>query len=80
MTLHPVAQRTMSGPDILHQIGGLIKVTEDIAEAYHSIKDICRLPEAFQEVNKLLPLVERTLRDAQNPAKKVTSGDDAEAL
>ncbi|KAA8642377.1 hypothetical protein EYZ11_009966 [Aspergillus tanneri] len=70
----------MSGPDISHQIAGLIEVTEGIAEAYDPIKDLRGLPEAFQEVNKLLPLVEQTLRDAKSPAKKFKSDDDAKAL
>lgn len=70
----------MSGPDISHQIEGLIEVTEGIAEAYNPIKDLRGLPEAFQEVNKLLPLVEQTLRDVESPAKKFNSSDEAKAL
>jgi len=70
----------MSGPNISHQIAGLIEVTEGIAEAYDPIKDLRGLPEAFQEVNKLLPLVEQTLRDAKSPAKKFKSSDEAKAL
>lgn len=70
----------MSAPDISRQIVGLIKVTEGIVEAYDSIKDLYSLPEAFQEVNKQLPLVSQTLRDAKGPAKKMKPADDAKAL
>lgn len=70
----------MAGPDISHQIACLIKVTEDIVEAYDPIKDLRGLPEAFQEVNKLLPLVEQTLRGAKIPSKKLKSADDSKAL
>ncbi|KAJ6091638.1 hypothetical protein N7467_003607 [Penicillium canescens] len=70
----------MSGPDISRQIAGLIGVTEDIVEAYNSIKNLCSLPEAFQEVNKRLPLLEQTLRDAEIPAKKLKPTDDTKAL
>ena len=59
---------------------GLTKVTEDIVEAYDSIKDLRSLPEAFQEVNKRLPLVEQTLQDAKTPAEKLKSTDDAKTL
>ena len=65
-----VSRRTMSGPDISRQIAGLIEVTEDIVEAYDSHQRPPCLPEASQEVNKRLPLVEQTLRDAKIPAKK----------
>lgn len=70
----------MANPDISRQIAGLIEVTEDIVEAYGSIKDLSSLPEAFQEVHKRLPLVEQTLRVAKIPAKKLKSADDAKAL
>lgn len=70
----------MSSLDISRQIAGLAKVTEDIGEAYDSIKDLRSLPEAFQEVNKRLPLVEQTLQDAKSPAEKLKSTDDAKAL
>lgn len=70
----------MSGTEISSQIARLVRVTEDIIEAYNAIKDLCGLPEAFQEVNKCLPLVEQTLRDAKIPARKKNSADNAKAL
>ncbi|KAJ5904675.1 uncharacterized protein N7473_001591 [Penicillium subrubescens] len=70
----------MSGPDISHHIAGLIEVVEGIAEAYDPIKDLRGLPEAFQEVNKVLPLMEQTLRDAKSPAKKLKFSKEAKAL
>lgn len=70
----------MSGPNIFRQITSLIEVTEDIIGAFSSIKDLPRLPEAFQEANKRLPLVEQFLQDAKNPAKKLKSAEDARAL
>lgn len=70
----------MSGPDIPRQIINLIQVTKDIIEAFGSIKNISSLPEAFQETNKRLPLVEQTLRYAKNSAKKLKSAEDAQAL
>lgn len=70
----------MSAPDISRQIACLSEVTEDIVEAYDLIKDLRGLPEAFMEVNKQLPLVEQTLRDAKSPAKKLKSADDVKAL
>lgn len=70
----------MSAPDISRQIAGLSEVAEDIVAAYDSIKDLRGLPEAFQEVNKRLPLVEQTLRDAKSPAKKLKSTKDVKAL
>ncbi|OGE46780.1 hypothetical protein PENARI_c112G10059 [Penicillium arizonense] len=70
----------MSGPNISRQIAGLIGVTEDIVEAYDSIKNLSSLPEAFQEVNRRLPLLEQTLRDAESPAKKLKSTDDTQGL
>lgn len=70
----------MSVPDISRQIGGLIDVTEDIVDAYGSIKGLCSLPEAFQEVDKCLPLVEQTLQDAKSRAKRLKSADDTMAL
>lgn len=76
----PSHSRIMSGPDISRQIAGLIGVTEDIVEAYESIKNLCSLPEAFQEVNKQLPLLGQTLRDAKGPAKKLKPADDTKGL
>lgn len=70
----------MSGPNIFRQITSLIEVTEDIMGAFGSIKDLPRLPEAFRETNKRLPLVEQFLQDAKNPAKKLKSTEDARAL
>lgn len=70
----------MSAPDISRQIARLSEVTEDIVAAYDSIKDLRGLPEAFQEVNKRLPLVEQTLRDAKSPAKKLKSTNGVKAL
>lgn len=70
----------MSAPDISRQIACLSEVTEDIVGTYNSIKDLHGLPEAFQEVNKRLPLVEQTLRNAKSPAKKLKSADDVKAL
>jgi hypothetical protein len=70
----------MSGPDISHHIAGLIEVVEGIAEAYDPIKDLRGLPEAFQEVNKVLPLMEKILRDAKSPAKKLKFSNEAKAL
>ena len=66
----------MSVPDISRQIGGLVEVTEDIMDAYGSVKRLCGLPEAFQEVSKCLPLVEQTLQDAKSPAQRLQSADD----
>jgi hypothetical protein len=43
--------------ELLH-IAVLIEAAEGIAEAYDPIKDLRGLPEAFQEVKKLLPLME----------------------
>ena len=63
----------MSVPDISRQIGGLVEVTEDIMDAYGSVKSLCGLPEAF---NKCLPLVEQTLQDAKSPAQRLQSADD----
>ncbi|OJJ52100.1 hypothetical protein ASPSYDRAFT_52505 [Aspergillus sydowii CBS 593.65] len=70
----------MSGPDIFREIISLIEVTEDIIGAFSSIENLPRLPEAFQEANKRLPLVEQILRDAKSPAKKLNSTEDAQAL
>lgn len=70
----------MSGPDIFRQIISLIEVTDDIIGAFSSIENLPSLPEAFQEANKRLPLVEQILRDAKNPAKKLKSAEDAQAL
>ena len=70
----------MSDPEIFHQIIDLIRVTEDIMTAFGSIKDLSRLPEAFQEAIKWLPLVERTLRDAKSPAERLESTEDSRAL
>ena len=70
----------MSHPDISRQIISLIKVTENIMEAYDSIKNISSLPQAFQETNKRLPLVEQTLRNAKSPAKNLKSAEDVQAL
>lgn len=70
----------MSAPDIFRQIGDLIEVTEDIVDAYGSIESLCSLPEAFQEVNKCLPLVEQTLQDAKTPAERLKSADDTMTL
>lgn len=66
----------MSASDISRQIGDLIEVTNAIAKAYDSIKDLSSLPEAFQEVNKCLPLVGQTLQDAKDPAQGLQSADD----
>ncbi|RKK62226.1 hypothetical protein BFJ66_g1033 [Fusarium oxysporum f. sp. cepae] len=62
------------------QITALISTTLDIIEAYETIKGLCGLPEAFQEVSKWLPLVEKTLRGMMGPAKHVASADDALVL
>lgn len=70
----------MSVPDISRQIGGLVEVTEDIMDAYGSVKGLCGLPEAFQEINKCLPLVEQTLQDAKSWAKRLKFADDTIAL
>ena len=70
----------MSVPDISRQIGGLVEVTEDIMDAYGSVKRLCGLPEAFQEVSKCLPLVEQTLQDAKSWAKRLKSAGDTIAL
>lgn len=70
----------MSGPDIFRQISSLIEVTENIRGAFSSIENLPCLPEAFQETNKRLPLVEQILRDAKSPAKKLKSVEDARAL
>jgi hypothetical protein len=70
----------MSGPDIPRQIAGLIDDTEDIAEAYDSIKYLRGLPEAFQEVSKHLPLIEKILRDTKISAKRLKPTDDATVL
>lgn len=66
----------MSASDVSRQIGDLIEVTNAIAKAYDSIKDLSSLPEAFQEVNKYLPLVGKTLQDAKSPAQRLQSADD----
>lgn len=70
----------MPVPDISRQIGGLIEVTGAIAAAYDSIKGLYSLPEAFQEVNKCLPLVEKTLQNAKSPAERLNPADDTMAL
>ncbi|KAJ5935949.1 hypothetical protein N7454_005247 [Penicillium verhagenii] len=70
----------MSSPEILRQITGLIRVTENIMTAFGSIKDLPNLPEAFQEASNWLPLVERTLRDAKCSAEKLISTEDVRAL
>ena len=70
----------MSGPDIFRKIVSLIEITENIMKAFSSIENLPSFPEAFQETNKRLPLVEQTLRDAKSPAKKVKSAEDARAL
>lgn len=70
----------MSAPDISRQIACLSEVTENIVETYDSVKDLRGLPEAFQEVNKRLPLVEQTLRDTKSPSKKLKSANDVKAL
>ena len=70
----------MSDPDISRQIISLIKVTENIMEAYDSIKNLSSLPQAFQETKKRLPLVEQTLQNAKSPAKNLKSAEDVQAL
>ncbi|KAJ6136983.1 hypothetical protein N7497_012235 [Penicillium chrysogenum] len=70
----------MPGPDIFRQIISLIEVTEDMIGAFSSIENLPSLPEAFQEANKRLPLVEQILRDAKRPAKKLKSAKDAQEL
>ncbi|KAF4333419.1 n-terminal acetyltransferase A auxiliary subunit [Fusarium beomiforme] len=70
----------MPAIEIPNQIAGLIRVTEDIIEAYEAIKGLRGLPEAFHEVNKWLPLIEQTLREIKSPGRQVTSADDAKAL
>ncbi|KAJ4287136.1 hypothetical protein N0V88_007758 [Collariella sp. IMI 366227] len=70
----------MSATEIPAQITRLIQVTEGTMEVYDTVKDLRGLPEAFQEVNKCLLLVEPTLREAKTPAKKVKSTDDANML
>ncbi|KAJ5646828.1 hypothetical protein N7490_003200 [Penicillium lividum] len=70
----------MSGLIIPGQINDLFEVTTDLIEEYDSIKDLRGLPEAFQEVNKQLSLVEQTLRNVKTPAKKLKSASDTLAL
>ncbi|KAK4466273.1 hypothetical protein QBC42DRAFT_259785 [Cladorrhinum samala] len=70
----------MPATEIPRLVADLIEATEDIIEAYDKIKDLRDLPEAFQELNKWLPLVEETLREAKTPAKKVKPGHDASEL
>lgn len=48
--------------------------------AFNSIKDLPRLPQAFQETSKRLPLVGQILQDAKSPAKKLKSAEDIRAL
>jgi hypothetical protein len=70
----------MSSPDIFRQIISLIEVTEDLMGAFNSIEKLPSFPEAFQEANKRLPLVEQILRDAKSLAKKLESAEDTRAL
>jgi hypothetical protein len=70
----------MSSRNIPRQIAGLIGVTEDIVQAYESIKNLPNLPKAFQEVNKQLPLLAQTLRNAESPANELKSTDDTKEL
>ncbi|QRD93637.1 hypothetical protein F9C07_8084 [Aspergillus flavus] len=70
----------MADSDVSHQITRLIEVTEGIVEAYNPIKDLRGLPEAFQEVNNLLPFIRQILQDANRPRRRILSVNDAEAL
>ncbi|KAE8382645.1 hypothetical protein BDV26DRAFT_288209 [Aspergillus bertholletiae] len=70
----------MADSDVSHQITSLIEVTDGIVEAYKPIKDLRGLPEAFREVNNVLPFIKQILRDAKHPTKRVLSANDAEAL
>ncbi|KAJ5259217.1 hypothetical protein N7478_012198 [Penicillium angulare] len=45
--------------------------------AFGSIENLPSLPEAFQETQQWLPLVEKFLQEAKSPAKKVRSAEDA---
>ena len=69
----------MSGIEIVGLIAAIIEITTAIAKVFNAIKDLEGLPNAFQEVNKRLPIVEITLQSARTHAKK-TPDDQAQAL
>jgi hypothetical protein len=55
----------MSGIEIVGLVGTCITLFEASIKAYNTIKDLKGVPDAFKEVSKRLPLVERTLSDAK---------------
>jgi hypothetical protein len=70
----------MSGFEVLGLIGNIISITETIIEVYDAFKDLHGLPDAFQEVNKRLPLVEQTLQDVKTQWKNIKSAEEAKAI
>ncbi|KAI5459654.1 hypothetical protein BGZ63DRAFT_388455 [Mariannaea sp. PMI_226] len=69
----------MSGIEVVGLIAAIIEITDSIVEVYAAIKDLRDLPNAFQEVNKRLPIVEIILQSARSHAENAADYE-AQAL
>ena len=67
------------GLEISSLIGTIITVVDNTIEVYDAIKDLHGLPQAFQQVNDRLPLVNETLGDAKGQTKNANSSGEAAA-
>ncbi|KAI0894671.1 SesA protein [Annulohypoxylon nitens] len=70
----------MSGIEIVGLISSIITLIDTAAQFYKAIKNVERLPPAFQEVARRLPLIRSTLGVAQERIKQDDDRTTCEAL
>jgi CRISPR/Cas system CSM-associated protein Csm2 small subunit len=69
----------MAGIEIIGLIGAVVGIVQATIAVSDSIKNLKGLPEAFEEVNKRLPLVEETLSAARTQFENEKPSDEAAA-
>lgn len=70
----------MSGLEIFGLIASLGGITGAIIETYGAIRNLHGLPEAFNEVNSRLPLVQSTLDSIKSQVDRLTPPDEEAAV
>ncbi|KAF0315645.1 ankyrin repeat protein [Colletotrichum asianum] len=70
----------MSGFEIFGLIGTIVAIIDTTIAAYDAIRDLDGLPEAFEEVNNRLPLVQEIFKEAREKTKNATSSSETAAM
>ncbi|KAF3927389.1 hypothetical protein ABW21_db0205276 [Orbilia brochopaga] len=70
----------MSGAEIIGLIAGILGIAEVVGEIYRTAKDAESLPKAFSDVAQRLPLLQNTLKKAEDQlkARNLTTNEEKE--